>query len=71
MTTLYRAVILFVCALFLTLAVTGCVTKMVRTRAGCDSRVRPGKRGACHACVSRGPAWRYFPLATPGTRCRR
>lgn len=71
MTTFYRAMIVLVCAAVLALGVAGCLAKMVRTRAGCDNRVRPALRGACHACVSRGPAWNFFPHAAPGTRCRR
>lgn len=58
----------------LMLAAPGCVAsgaKTIAAPAGCDARVTPAKRPACHACLRRGPHWVYKPHMPQGSRCFR
>lgn len=45
--------------------------RSVRGHLGCDSKVAPQKRGACHRCVSKGPRWMFKAHRAVGFRCVR
>ena len=42
----------------------------IRTKAGCNTIVKPGKRKACKACVTKPAPHHFHRKAAAGNRCR-